>query len=150
MLNEKIKNDLVNSMKNKDKFTLSVLRMLKSAIQLESISKNKELTDEEIIMVIKKNVKQRESSILEFEKFNKTEEVNNLQKEIEILKQYLPAELSEEDINKEITKVFEEVNPSSMKDMGIIMKKLTECIGSRADMSKVSVLVKNRIMESLK
>ena len=143
---EKISNDLKEAMKSGDKFKLSVLRMLKSALQLEAIKEKKELSDEEVMGVIKRNVKQRKDSIAEFEKYNKQEEIFNLEKEIEILKAYLPEELSEEQIDEEISKVFEEVKPASMKDMGKIMKMLTEKIGTVADMSLVSKKVKDRLM----
>ena len=99
---EKISNDLKEAMKSGDKFKLSVLRMLKSALQLEAIKEKKELSDEEVMGVIKRNVKQRKDSIAEFEKYNKQEEIVNLEKEIEILKAYLPEELSEEQIDEEI------------------------------------------------
>ncbi len=143
---EKISNDLKEAMKSGDKFKLSVLRMLKSALQLEAIKEKKELSDEEVMGVIKRNVKQRKDSIAEFEKYNKQEEIVNLEKEIEILKAYLPEELSEEQIDEEISKVFEEVKPASMKDMGKMMKMLTEKIGTVADMSLVSKKVKDRLM----
>lgn len=143
---EKISNDLKEAMKSGDKFKLSVLRMLKSALQLEAIKEKKELSDEEVMGVIKRNVKQRKDSIAEFEKYNKQEEIVNLEKEIEILKAYLPEELSEEQIDEEISKVFEEVKPASMKDMGKMMKMLTEKIGTVADMSLVSKKVKDGLM----
>ena len=143
---EKISNDLKEAMKSGDKFKLSVLRMLKSALQLEAIKEKKELSDEEVMGVIKRNVKQRKDSIAEFEKYNKQEEIVNLEKEIEILKAYLPEELSEEQIDEEISKVFEEVKPTSMKDMGKMMKMLTEKIGTVADMSLVSKKVKDGLM----
>ena len=143
---EQINLDFKEAMKSGDKFTLSVLRMLKSALQMEGISLKKELEDKEIITVIKRNVKQRKDSILEYQKYNKTEEVENLEKEIAILSKYLPEELSEEKINEEIDKVFTELKPESIKDMGKVMKELTAKIGAVADMSLVSKKVKERFM----
>ncbi|MCM1053780.1 MAG: GatB/YqeY domain-containing protein [Ruminococcus sp.] len=143
-MNERIANDLKEAMKNGDKFKLSVIRMLKSALQLESISKKHELDDSEVIAVIKKQVKSRKDSIAEYEKYNKAEEVENLTKEIEILNVYLPEELSEEEVKKIIDEVFTELNPSSMKDMGNIMKELNNRI-TNADMSLVSAIVKERL-----
>ena len=142
---EQINLDFKEAMKSGDKFTLSVLRMLKSALQMEGISLKKELEDKEIITVIKRNVKQRKDSILEYQKYNKTEEVENLEKEIAILSKYLPEELSEEKINEEIDKVFAELKPESIKDMGKVMKELTAKIGAVADMSLVSKIVKERL-----
>jgi len=137
--------DMKEAMKSGDKFSLSVLRMLKSALQLEGISLKKELTDSEVITVIKRNVKQRKDSKEEYLRLEKKEEVENLEKEIEFLKKYLPEELKEEDIEKEIDLAFEELKPESIKDMGRIMKYLTEKIGSVADMSVVSQKVKERL-----
>lgn len=143
-MNEKISNDLKNAMKSSDKFKLSVLRMLKSALQLESISKKHELADDEVLAVIKKQVKIRKDSITEFQKYNKTDEVSKLEQEVEILNEYLPAEMSESDIIKVIDEVFDELKPTSMKDMGGVMKELNAKI-TNADMSVVSKLVKERL-----
>ena len=143
---EKINNDLKEAMKNQDKFTLSVLRMLKSTLQVEGISLKRELTDQDVLMVIKKNVKQRKDSIVEFEKYNKTDEIANLKKEIQILEKYLPEELTEEQIDQEIENVFAIEKPTNMKDMGKIMKILTEKIGTVADMSLVRKKVKEKLM----
>ena len=143
-MNEKIANDLKAAMKSGDKFKLSVLRMLKSALQLESISKKHELSDDEVMSVVKKQVKTRKDSIEEFKKYNKTEEVEKLEQEIEILNAYLPEEMSEEEISKVIDEVFNELNPTSMKEMGMVMKELNAKI-TNADMSLVSKMVKERL-----
>ena len=143
-MNEQIANDLKNAMKSGDKFQLSVLRMLKSALQLEAISKKHELTDDEVMSVIKKQVKTRKDSIIEFQKYNKTAEVEKLEEEIKILDTYLPAEMTEDEIKKVIDEVFKELNPTSMKDMGGVMKKKKEKI-TNADMSLVSKLVRERL-----
>ena len=144
MLNT-INGDLKEALKSSDKFKLAVLRMLKSALQLESINKKKELEDDEIISVIKKQVKQRNDSITEFEKYDKLDKVETLKAEIEILEAYLPEEISDEELNNIINEVFNEVNPTSMKDMGIVMKTITLKLKDKnADMSKVSQLVKAR------
>lgn len=142
---EQINNDMKQAMKEQDKFGLSVLRMLKSALQLEKINKKEDLNDDDCISVIKKQVKMRNDSITEFTKFNRTEEIENLKKEIEVLKKYLPEELSDEEIDKKIEEVFMKLNPTSMKDMGIVMKEL-QSIAKEADMSKVSQKVKNKLM----
>lgn len=142
---EQINNDLHNFMKNQDKFSLGVLRMLKSALQLESINKKSELSDDDVITVVKRQIKMRTDSITEFEKFNKLEEIESLQKEITILKKYLPEEMSVEEVDKKIEEAFLKVNPTSMKDMGSIMKEL-QSISSRTDMSLVSKKVKEKIM----
>lgn len=144
-MNERIMEDLKQAMKAQDKFKLSVLRMLKSALQLESINKKHDLDDNEVIGVIKKQVKLRKDSIVEFEKYGKTDSVENLLQEINILNVYLPEEMSEDDIKKVIDEVFGELNPSSMKDMGNVMKELTPRLPN-ADMALVSKLVREKLM----
>ncbi len=144
---EKINEDLKNAMKEKDTFKLSVLRMLKSALQLEQIAKKHELDDNEISAVLKKQVKVRKDSLEEYKKYDKAELVESLEKEIGILDAYLPEEMSESEITKVVEAVIDEVKPTSMKDMGIVMKKVNEqLIGKNADMSLVSKLVKEKIM----
>ncbi len=141
---EKILNDLKDAMKAQDKFKLSVLRMLKSALQLESINQKGDLSDEDVLRVIKKQVKVRKDSVEEYAKYGKTDTVEDLNKEIAILNVYLPKELSEQEINSILDEVFADVNPTSMKDMGLIMKKLNEK-NLNADMSLVSKLIKERL-----
>ena len=143
-LNERISEDMKGAMKTGDKFKLSVLRMLKSSLQLEKINLKKDLDDKEVMSVIKKSVKQRKDSIVEFEKYGKTEEIADLQKEIDVLKVYLPEELSEEKIKEEVEEAFQNLKPESIKDMGKVMKYLTDKIGTQADMSLVSKLVKSK------
>ena len=142
---EQIVHDIKEKMKEQDKFSLSVLRMLKSSLQLESISLKKELEDKEVITVIKRNIKQRKDSIKEFTNYNKMDEVKKLEKELEVLSKYLPKELSKKEIDEKILEVFEEEKPESIKDMGRIMKILTERIGTVADMSVVSKKVKEKL-----
>lgn len=142
----KINEDLKNAMKDADKFKLSVLRMLKSALQLEGINKKHDLTDDEILSVIKKQVKQRNDSICEFKKYDKLDKVEDLEKEIAILDEYLPEEISEEEINKILDQAFTSVNPTSMKDMGMVMKEVQNLLnGKNADMSLVSKLIRERL-----
>ena len=142
---EVVTKDLTSAMKEQDKFTLSVLRMLKSALQLEKISKKHDLTDDEVIAVVKRQVKTRKDSMSEYEQYNKMEEVENLKKEIEVLSKYLPPELSKEEIEKVLDDIFAEIKPESIKDMGKIMKEATAKLGNAADMSLVSSLVKEKL-----
>lgn len=144
---EKINEDLKNAMKEKDTFKLSVLRMLKSALQLEQIAKKHELDDNEVAAVLKKQVKVRKDSLEEYKKYDKAELVESLEKEIAILDVYLPEEMNKEDITKVVEDAINEVKPTSMKDMGLVMKKVNELlVGKNADMSLVSKLVKEKIM----
>lgn len=146
---EKINEDLKNAMKEKDTFKLSVLRMLKSALQLEQIAKKHELDDNEIAAVLKKQVKVRKDSLEEYKKYDKTELVESLEKEIAILDAYLPEEMSESEISEIVKSAVEEIKPTSMKDMGLVMKKVNDLlVGKNADMSLVSKLVKEQIMSN--
>lgn len=144
-LQEQINSDTVNAMKNQDKFALSVLRMLKSALQLESINKKHDLTDDEIVMVIKKQVKTRKDSVDEYLSYNKQELVEGLQKEIDILSKYLPQEMSVEEIEKELDALFDEYKTESIKDMGPITKAFSAKFGTCADMKTVSSMIKERL-----
>ncbi len=146
---EKINEDLKNAMKEKDTFKLSVLRMLKSALQLEQIAKKHELDDNEIAAVLKKQVKVRKDSLEEYKKYGKADLVESLEKEIAILDIYLPEEMSESEISEIVKSAVEEIKPTSMKDMGLVMKKVNELlVGKNADMSLVSKLVKEQIMSN--
>lgn len=146
---EKINEDLKNAMKEKDTFKISVLRMLKSALQLEQIAKKHELDDNEVAAVLKKQVKVRKDSLEEYKKYDKAELVESLEKEIAILDVYLPEEMNKEDITKVVEDAINEVKPTSMKDMGLVMKKVNELlVGKNADMSLVSKLVKEKIMSN--
>ncbi len=140
----KINEDLVTALKAGDKFKLSVLRLVKSAVQNESINKKQELTDEEVIAVLKKQVKMRKESKLEFEKYEKFEDAKNLEKELVILNEYLPEELSEEETIKLIDAMFLELKPEGIRDMGRCMKYASENI-KNADMSLVSKLIKEKL-----
>ncbi len=144
-LTDDVVKDMTTAMKAQDKFNLSVLRMLKTALQNEKINLKHDLSDDEAITVIKRQVKQRKDSITEYAKYGKTEEVDKLNKEIECLSKYLPEELSEEQINKVLDEVFAELKPESIKEMGKVMKEATTRLGSAADMSLVSSLVKQRL-----
>lgn len=140
-MRETILNDLKTAMKEQNKDTLSVLRMVKGAMQLEEINLKRELNDAEVIGVIGKQIKTRKESIVEFEKGNRTDLIEKTNEEINILNKYMPKQLSEEEITSEIDKVFAELNPTSMGDA---MNALSHLKG-KADMGLVSRLVKSKL-----
>lgn len=144
-MREKILKDIMTAMKSQNKEKLSVLRMVKGAMQLEEINKKKELSDDEVVAVLSKQIKTRKESILEFEKGNRKDLVEQTQKEIEILNEYMPEQMSEEEIIRIIDEVFAEINPSAPSDMGKIMKNVTPKVMGKADMSLVSKIVKEKI-----
>ena len=142
---ERIKNDMIKAMKEKDKFKLSVIRMIKASIDKERIDKKIEITDEVVIDVLAKELKTREESILEFDKAGRTDLVEDLDKEIEIIKEYLPEPLTDEEIDKIISDAFKETEASSIKDMGKVMKIVTPKVKGRCDMKDVSSKIKAKL-----
>ena len=145
MLAERINNDLKECMKNKDSFKLSVIRMIKGAMQLEKKDPRAELTDDEMIKVISKQIKMRNDAINEFKKADRQDLISQNEKEIEILNNYLPPKLSDDEVNKILDEAFSLVNPTSSKDMGKIMKEVSSKVAGRADMSVVSTLIRDRL-----
>lgn len=142
---EQLNNDMVTYMKSKDSFSLGVIRMVKGAIQLEKIAKKQELTDEEIISVISKQIKMRNDSVEEFKKAERTDLVKQNEKEIELLKKYMPEQLSESEVLEIIETAFNQINPTSPKDMGLIMKEVSPKLKGRADMGKVNIIIKEKL-----
>ena len=143
-MKQKILNDLKNAMKNQNKELLSVIRMVKGAIQMEEIKVKHELSDDEVIGIIAREIKTRKESIKEFEKGNRTDLIEQTKKEIDILNRYMPEQMSEEEINATIDSVFAKVNPTKPSDMGAIMKEITPLVKGKADMSLVSKIVKSK------
>ncbi len=143
MLEKQIASDTLTAMKNSDKFKVSVLRMLKSSLQSEKISsKVTALTDEQVIMVIKKQLKERKASVIEYTKYNRPDMVSDLEKEIAILEEYLPKQLSQEELETKVQEILKNYPEATIKDMGKIMKEANCVLGSVADMSEVSKLIK--------
>ena len=144
-MREKIMQDIVAAMKSKDKDVLTVLRMVKGAVQLEEINTKRELNDEEMITVLSRQIKTRKESIAEFEKGNRTDLIEKTQQEIDILSKYLPEQLSEEEVVKIIDEVFRTINPTGPSDMGKIMGALTPKLKGKADMGEVSKKVRAKL-----
>ena len=143
-MRNQILEDLKLAMKNQDKERLSVIRMVKGSIQMSELNKKHELTDEEVIEVISKEIKSRKDSINEFKKGGREDLASKTQSEIDILSEYLPKQLTMEELNEIIDRVFEEVKPISSKDMGKIMKELKPQVNGKADMGVVSKMVKEK------
>lgn len=144
-MKERILEDLKTAMKNQDKETLAVIRMVKGAISLEEINTKKELTDDDIITIIAKQIKTRKESVVEFEKGNRQDLVEKTNKEIEILNQYMPEQLSEEEVISTINQIFETVKPLGISDMGKVMKEASNLLKGKADMSFVSRIIKEKL-----
>ena len=144
-MKEKILEDLKNAMKNQDKDTLSTIRLLKGALQLEEINKKGELTEDEIIGIVSKQIKTRKESIAEFEKAGRDDLTVKTKAEIEILEKYLPEQLDISEVNKIIDDAFDKVKPTSMKDMKDIMAYVNPLVKGKADMGYVSKTIKDRL-----
>lgn len=144
-MEERLHEDLIKAMKEKDKETLNVLRSVKAAIQLEVINNKRTCCDDLILDVISKQIKMRKDSISEFTKASRQDLVDEYQKEIDILKKYLPEQLTEDELNKIIDDVFKKVKPSSIKDLGIIMKEITPLVKNRCDMKSLNERLRSRL-----
>lgn len=143
---EVINKDMIDAMKNKDTLKLSTLRMLKGAIDLERINKRLDkVSDDDIVTIISKQIKTRKESIAEFEKGNRGDLIEKTNEEINILEQYMPEMLSEQEITKEVENAIKESNASSIKDMGNVMKILSSKLKGKADMSLVSSIIKDKL-----
>lgn len=144
---EKLKKDMIDAMKSKDKERLTVIRMVKSAMDLEHIDHKREINDDLLIDVLNKQIKMRRDSIEEFKKASRDDLVEKTQAEVDILLAYLPEQLSEEEVSLEIDKIFEDVQPTSQKDMGRIMKEASAKLKGKADMKLVSEIIKTKLQE---
>ena len=144
-MRQTVLDDIIKAMKEKDKDTLSVLRTVKGAMQLEEINVKHELNDEEMTRIISKQIKTRKDSIVEFEKGNRQDLVDAVNSEIAILEKYMPEQMSEEDISKVIDEVFSKVNPTGPSEMGKIMGMISPLVKGKADMGLVNKLIKERL-----
>ncbi|WP_347549541.1 GatB/YqeY domain-containing protein [Pseudalkalibacillus hwajinpoensis] len=144
-LNDRLTADMKVAMKNKEKNKLSVIRMVKSSLQNESIKMGHELTEEEELTVLTREVKQRKDSLLEFEKAGRSDLVQNLDAELSILSVYLPKQLSEEEVEQIVQEVIAETGASSKKDMGKVMGALMPRVKGKADGGLVNRIVQKNL-----
>ena len=142
---EKIKSDIVAFMKEKDTLKVQTLRGIKGDVDLEHINKKVDITDELVIDMLSRGIKTRRESILEFEKGGRDDLIEKTNSEIDFLQGYLPKQLTNEELDKIIDEVFNKVNPTSAKDMGLIMKELTPLVKGKCDMKSVSSMIKSKL-----
>jgi len=146
MLEEKILNDYKNAMKAKDVLKSAVLSFLRAEmINVSTAKKKDKLDDSEVIVVIKKQIKQRQDSIEQFTKGNRIEMAEKEKNEAVILKSYLPPELSNERIEEIIDEVLASTGACGMKDMGRVMKEVGVKVAGQADAKTVSDLVRLKL-----
>ncbi len=147
-ISEQITTDMKSAMRDKNKIALNTLRALKSAITNAKIEKggiDSELAENEVINIIRKQIKQRQDSISQFEKADRAELAENEKAEMSVLEKYLPAALSDEELISIVESTIAETGAESKKDMGNLMKVLQEKTGGRADGKKLSQEVMKRL-----
>ncbi len=143
---DKINEDIKTYMKNKDTLRLNVVRMVKSSIQLELINSKKEtLEDDEVINIISKQIKMRNDSISEFKKASRDDLIKSYEEEIKVLKEYMPKELSEEEVISIIDEAIISTKATSIKEMKVVMKEVTPKVRGRFDMATVSNIIKSKL-----
>lgn len=141
-LTERINQDVKQAMKARDKETLKVIRMIKSALQMEQLKHSESLTEEEEITIIVRELKQRKDSLAEFEKAERHDLVEEVTAEIEVVERYLPKQLSEEEIEVEVQKVMDELGATSSADFGKVMGKAMANLKGQADGNLVKQVTK--------
>ena len=142
---EKLDKDMIAAMKNKEKDNLTVIRMVKASLKQEQIDHKKEINDELLIDVVNKQIKMRKDSITEFEKGGRNDLIEKTQYEIDILMNYLPEQLSKEEVLKIIEDIFDNVKPEGQKDMGKVMKEAQTKLKGKADMKEVSTIIREKL-----
>jgi len=144
-LTEQIRADMTESMKARTAERTSTLRMLQSSIKNEQINLGHELSDEEVLAILRKAVKQRLDSIDQFTKGNRPELAAKEQSELEMLKTYLPPELSDAELETGLREIVTSTGAQSKKDLGKVMKEASARFKGRADGKKIQEIV-NRLL----
>jgi uncharacterized protein YqeY len=143
---EKLNQDMKQAMKNKEKDKLVVIRMVKAALQNEAIKLGKdELSEEEDLTVLSRELKQRKDSLQEFKNADRLDLVEKTQAEIDVLVDYMPEQLSEEEVSEIVKQTISEVNATSKADMGKVMGALMPKVKGKADGSLVNKLVQQQL-----
>ena len=142
MLKEKLLEDLKNCRKEKNVLRKNVIQMIRAAILQVEKDKQVEFDDNQILEIIAKESKKRKDSLADFEKSGREDLINQIKEEIAIISEYLPEELSKEEIEEIVKQVIAETGAQSMKDMGTVMKGAKEKIGPRADGRTINEIVK--------
>ncbi|MFA5068861.1 MAG: GatB/YqeY domain-containing protein [Candidatus Omnitrophota bacterium] len=148
MLKDTIENNLKNALKNRDAAVVSTLRFLKSAMQNLSIEKRKELEDEDVISVIKRQIKQRRDSIEGFRQGKRMDLVHKEQSEIDTLSAYLPKAMSREEVLLLVRESMFEIKAVSIKDMGNVIKRVISKSKGAADASIISAIAKEELSKA--
>lgn len=141
----KIEEDIIQALREKDKYRLIVLRSLKSAVKYQQIELGRELEEDEVISVLAGQVKSRQQAIELYLQGNRPELAEKETREIEIINFYLPQKMSEAEMEVEVDKAITELKASSMKDMGLVMKTMKEQLGNQVDGKIISEIVRKKL-----
>lgn len=144
-LKKRITDDMKSAMKAKDKEFLRATRMIIEAIKQKEVDERVELDDSQVLTVINKMVKQRKDSISQFDLAGRTDLVEIEEAELEIIKKYMPEQLSDEEVEIFVDKAINDSGSDSMKDMGKLMGMLKGQLDGKADMGAVSQLIKSKL-----
>ena len=142
MLTEELMNDLKDAMKEKDEIKKNTVQMVRAAILQIEKDKGIKVEDNQIIDIIAKEVKVKKDALVDFTKGGREDLVKQTKEEIEILKKYLPKQLSKDEIKDIVQKVIEKVGATSIKDMGNVMKEAKSIIGAGSDGKTINEVVK--------
>ncbi|WP_102281407.1 GatB/YqeY domain-containing protein [[Lactobacillus] timonensis] len=140
---ETLKSDMIKAMKARDKDTLSVVRMLKAAVQNEQIELGHDLTPDEEISVLNREYKQRKESLAEFKKAGRDDLIEKTTAEMKVVEKYLPKQLSADEVKARVTEVIKQQNASGMKDFGKVMGAAMKALKGQADGQLVNKTVKS-------
>ncbi len=142
---ERLNFDMKQAMKNKEKDKLGVIRMIKAAIQNESIKAGHDLSQEEELTVLSREVKQRKDSLHEFEKADREDLVEKIRTELKYVELYMPQQLSEEEVSEIVKQAIAEVGASSKAEMGKVMSVIMPKVKGKADGSLINKLVQQHL-----
>ncbi|MWV45288.1 GatB/YqeY domain-containing protein [Paenibacillus sp. HJL G12] len=140
-LSERLNEDMIQAMKSKEKFKLSTIRMVRSTIKNLEIDLKRTLDDNEVLDILSREIKQRKDALQEFKKAGRDDLAANVEAEIEIIGQYLPEQLSEEEIKVIVQQTIQETGASSKADMGKVMSALMPKVKGRSDGKVVNQVV---------
>ena len=145
MLKEKLLEDFKDAMKQKDELKKNTIMMVRAAILQIEKDTQKEVSEDQILDILSKEVKKRKDSLEDIMKSGREDLIKQVNDEIDIIKSYLPEELSPEELDKIIDEVIEEVQATSMKDMGKVMQAAKVKTAGRADNKVINEIVKKKL-----
>ncbi|MDR9853058.1 GatB/YqeY domain-containing protein [Paenibacillus sp. VCA1] len=140
-LSERLNEDMIQAMKSKDKFKLSTIRMVRSTIKNLEIDLKRTLDDNEVLDILSREIKQRKDALQEFKKADRDDLATDVEAEIEIISQYLPEQLTEEELKVIVQQTIQETGASSKADMGKVMSALMPKVKGRSDGKMVNQVV---------